>query len=294
MEVEVTTHAPALLRSGSVLDADSDDGARFAFGANWQRFLASVDEDRIRQATASLAAMLPHSDLTGIRFLDIGSGSGLSSLAARRLGARVHSFDSDPACVGCACELRRRYEPDERLWTVEQGSVLDRPYLESLGTFDIVYSWGVLHHTGAMWEAMDSVTALVPAGGSLFIALYNDQGRRSSVWRAAKRRYVKGPALLRPVLVVIPFAIFYLPGIVLRTLKGQSPLRSWRRYGQTRGMSAWHDIVDWAGGYPFEVARPGDVHDFYRIRGFRLERLVTTVGISCNEYVFVRDTNDLA
>jgi SAM-dependent methyltransferase len=269
----------------------SYEGARFAFGANWQRFLASVNEDRVQQASASLAARLPHTDLTGLRFLDIGSGSGLSSLAARRLGARVHSFDSDPACVACTYELRRRYEPDDRLWTIERGSVLDRAYLESLESFDIVYSWGVLHHTGAMWEAMDNVATLVAPGGILFIALYNDQGRLSRVWRVAKRRYVEGPVLLRPILLLFTFAIFYAPGIVLRTLKGR-PVRSWRRHGEHRGMSAWHDIVDWAGGYPFEVARPGEVHNFYRQRGFQLERLETTIGIGCNEFVFVRDTND--
>jgi 2-polyprenyl-3-methyl-5-hydroxy-6-metoxy-1,4-benzoquinol methylase len=263
--------------------------ARFAFGENWQRFLATVDEDRVGKATSDLASMLDRSDLSGTRFLDVGSGSGLSSLAARQLGAQVHSFDVDPECVECTVELRRRYDTGDG-WTVEPGSVLDRRYLDKLGSFDIVYSWGVLHHTGAMWDAMEAVGGLVAPGGVLFIALYNDQGRRSRVWGFLKRLYVTGPTALRPLLLMIPFAVFHMPRFAVDTLHG-APLRSWRGYWRTRGMSAWHDIVDWAGGYPFEVARPGEVHDFYRRRGFTLERLVTTTGSGCNEFVFRRNAS---
>src|ERR1035438_5515350 len=131
-------------------------GERFAFGENWWRFLSILDERRIAQAEDSLRGMLGVSDLQGKTFLDIGCGSGLFSLAARRLGACVHCFDYDPQSVACAQELRRRYFPEDTDWRIEEGSALDGNYLAGLGSFDVVYSWGVLHHTGAMWQALDN------------------------------------------------------------------------------------------------------------------------------------------
>src|ERR1035438_9421685 len=128
---------------------------RFAFGENWQRFLSLLDESRVLQAEDSLRRMLEVSDLRGKTFIDIGCGSGLFSLAARRLGARVQCFDYDPQSVACAQELRRRYFPQDPDWRVEEGSALDTGYLGGLGSFDVVYSWGVLHHTGAMWHGLD-------------------------------------------------------------------------------------------------------------------------------------------
>src|SRR5438105_15936615 len=123
-------------------------GRRFEFGKNWSRFLDVLDDERIREAEESLKKMLEVESLAGKSFLDIGSGSGLFSLAARRLGARVHSFDYDPQSVPCAAELKRRYFTDDAAWTIEEGSALDEQYVRALGTFDVVYSWGVLHQTG--------------------------------------------------------------------------------------------------------------------------------------------------
>lgn len=163
-------------------------GERFKFGKNWSLFLSSLDEKRIRTAEHSLTEMLELPDLTGKRFLDIGSGSGLFSLAARRLGATVHSFDYDPDSVACTAELKRRFFPSDLLWTVEEGSVLDKKYMDSLGSFDIVYSWGVLHHTGQMWQALDNIWKSVADEGKLFIAIYNDMGSQSNRWRWINRR----------------------------------------------------------------------------------------------------------
>ncbi|MEO8006210.1 MAG: 50S ribosomal protein L11 methyltransferase, partial [Betaproteobacteria bacterium] len=112
-------------------------GARFEFGSNWARFLGVVNEERIAEAEKSLTEMLGTERLDGKRFLDIGSGSGLFSLAARRLGADVHSFDFDPQSVACTIEMKRRYRPGDLQWTIELGSALDQTYLESLGNFDV-------------------------------------------------------------------------------------------------------------------------------------------------------------
>src|SRR5688500_5038885 len=108
-------------------------GNRFKFGDNWSRFLDLVDEARIQRAEESLKLMLEVETLRGKRFIDIGSGSGLFSLAARRLGAIVHSLDYDPQSVACTNQLRSQFYPDDESWKVEEGSALDRDYLESLG-----------------------------------------------------------------------------------------------------------------------------------------------------------------
>ena len=260
---------------------DSVAGAdRYEFGENWSRFLLHLNDEQIADAEESLQQWLGAGSLQGKRFLDAGSGSGLFSLAARRLGATVHSFDYDPMSVRCTSELRQRYFPNDAQWRVERGSVLDRNYLASLGKFDVVYSWGVLHHTGSMWNAMEAVLGALHPDGKLFIALYNDQGWLSRYWTFVKASYNRF-RWLRPLIVAVhsPYLIF--GRWIAWKIKGTAR--------QHRGMKILTDAYDWLGGYPFEVATPEAVVQFYRERGWAVQRILTCGRKpGCNEFVFAR------
>ena len=271
-------------------------GERFQFGQNWSQFLPAIDEERIQKAEESLKEMLEVESLSGKTFLDIGSGSGLFSLAARRLGARVHSFDFDPKSVYCTTELRKNYFRDDESWKIQEASVLDGEFMKSLGQFDVVYSWGVLHHTGNLWTAMENAQKRVAPGGKLFIALYNDTGSQSTRWFWIKKTYNGLPGILRSpfaALVWLPTEMKLLASSVVR-LRPKSYIDSWTQYRRNRGMTKWRDIIDWVGGYPYEVSTPDEVFDFCRERGFLLTKLnCGRVGLGCNQFVFVK-SNGLA
>lgn len=266
-------------------------GDRFEFGQNWSQFLPIIDEERIQQAEASLREMLEVDSLSGKTFLDIGSGSGLFSLAARRLGARVHSFDFDPKSVYCTTELRKNYFRDDESWKVQEASVLDGEFMKSLGQYDIVYSWGVLHHTGNLWTAMEHAQQRVASEGKLFIALYNDTGSQAARWLWIKKTYNGLPGVLKApfaAAVWLPNELKLLAKAVL-TLNPKVFTDSWTQYQKNRGMTKWRDIIDWVGGYPYEVSTPDEVFDFARERGFMLTKLKCgRVGLGCNEFVFVK------
>jgi len=263
-------------------------GERFEFGKNWSNFLSVVNEERIEQAVVSLRKLLGVDSLAGASFLDVGSGSGLFSLAAHRLGARVRSFDFDGSSVACTTEMRRRFASAGAEWTVEQGSVLDHAYLSSIGQYDYVYSWGVLHHTGSMWAALDNVVDLMAPGGTLAIAIYNDQGVWSKRWTAIKRFYCSG------TFGKVVLCSTYIPARVARELAAdlfwlRNPLTRYTQYGTERGMSVFYDMLDWLGGYPFEVAKPEEIFHFGRRHGLEMTNMTTAGGsVGCNEFVFRR------
>lgn len=263
----------------------ADPELRFAFGRNWQSFLATLDDRRIEEARKRLCESLERTDLHGVRALDIGSGSGLSSLVMDQLGADVVAFDYDRDSVACTKELRRRYAARNANWKILQGSALDPAFMTGLGQFDLVYSWGVLHHTGAMWPAIELAAARVAPGGTLLLALYNDQGWRSRLWRRIKHLYCSGvPGKWLVGAVFYPLFALYAVVTDLRHLK--MPGDHARNYRQKRGMSLFHDWRDWLGGYPFEVAKPEDVVRRLTAQGFALQRQTVTRGLGCNEFVF--------
>jgi 2-polyprenyl-6-hydroxyphenyl methylase/3-demethylubiquinone-9 3-methyltransferase len=271
--------------------AEIESGERFAFGKNWAHFLRVLNENRIQQAEISLRQMLEVEDLRGQSFLDIGCGSGLFSLAARRLGARVHSLDFDPNSVGCTMELRRRFSPDSEQWLVEEASALDTGHIRGLGQFDVVYSWGVLHHTGNMWLGLENAQIPVKPGGRLFIAIYNDTGTQARRWHWIKKTYNRLPAMFRVPFAIAVSAPAEVKTIIRSLLEGKPGeyIRSWTSYDDKRGMHRWYDVIDWVGGYPYEVATPEQIFDFYRARGFMLTKMICGgVGLGCNQFVFVR------
>ncbi len=259
-------------------------GQRFRFGRNWRAFLSVLDQGRISVAEQSVREALGVDSLAGKTVIDVGCGSGLFSLVSRRLGAKVRSFDFDPDSVACARELRDKFFPNDPDWAVEEGSILDADYVRSLGTFDIVYSWGVLHHTGRMWEAIANASGMVAPRGQLFIAIYNDRGHRSRLWVGIKRLYCS--SLAGKVLT----ASFFLPYMAIRTLAQSIAWRTnaFTAYRRNRGMSAIHDWFDWLGGYPYEFAAVDAIFQFCSERGFTLRWLRTTRGLGNNEYVFQR------
>jgi len=267
-------------------------GSRFAFGDNWAQFLALVDDRRIEDAVESLRSMLHASDVTGRTFLDIGSGSGLFSLAAHRMGAVVTSFDFDEQSMACTAELRRRYADDDASWTVMHGSALDRDFLATLGQFDIVYSWGVLHHTGDMWAALANTAELVAVKGRLFISIYNNQGRASRNWMRVKQLYNKSGPVVRQVVLAAASAHLDLSNVDLtgRVYRVVKRMPHPMPQARARGMDRRRDLVDWVGGWPFEVARPEEIFRFFRDRGFSMDEMTTCGGgIGCNEFVFTRN-----
>lgn len=278
----------------------------FAFGKNWSRYLASVTPDRIAAAEASVRFLIKQEDLHGKTFLDAGSGSGLFSLAAHRMGATVTSFDVDADSVACTEESKRRFTNDSvdaSTWTILSGSLLDDAFIDGLlgddsGRRDVVYCWGVAHHTGDMWKAIENLMRLVNAEGTLVLAIYNDQQYISRGWSFIKQVYQRLPRTLRPAWVAaiglvefakrlaVTLAACWIRAMMLKN--PMVPLLNWVNQTRGRGMNGWHDLVDWVGGWPFEVATPEAIFRFARDRGFVLEELITSAGHGCNEFTFVR------
>lgn len=261
--------------------------SHFEFGENWLRFTEVVDEGRIAEAIRGLERLFPDGELKGKRFLDIGCGSGLVMLAALRLGAReVIGVDIDENSVAASQRLLTRFAL-EACWRASCASVFDLDPAQLRG-FDIVHSWGVLHHTGDMWRAVAGASRLVAPGGLLAIALYR-KTLFCGFWKVEKRLYSSMPASVQtPVR-----GLYHIALLGRQLVSGQNPIACVRDHHKRRGMSWMHDLHDWLGGYPYESALADEVSARVSALGFEMVRQYgpRTRGIGllgsggCNEYV---------
>lgn len=267
---------------------DTSIEAHYEFGRNWRSYSRLLTQEKIDNAVRDLARLLPEG-LDGKTFIDVGSGSGLSSLAALRLGCRsLQAIDYDPDSV----ETSRRLLESAAAggpWSCAQRSALDLSPAAD-GLFDVVYSWGVLHHTGDMWRAIDRSCALVEPEGRFVVALYA-RTPLCGFWRREKRLYTHGPKWLRRPMEWL-YKALYVAGLAL---SGRNPFRYIGDYKRNRGMDWQHDVNDWLGGYPYESATPDEVERFMSSRGFALVRAFVkpapiwgALGSPCNEFVFRR------
>lgn len=261
----------------------------FEFGENWRSFASRVTAEHIAEARRGLSRLLHEAELKGRTFLDIGCGSGLSMLAARQLGAaHVDGIDIDPQSVQTAQALLQQHFPAGG-WSARVKSVLELR-AETDGSYDVVYSWGVLHHTGAMWEAMEKAAMLVKPGGHFAVALY----RKTPVcglWRMEKRIYTSSGPAVRAVIN----GVYKTASLAALTLTGRNPVRYIRDFKANRGMDWSHDIVDWLGGYPYESVLPQEVENFMKDKGFSMVRMFerpaglrAVLSTHCDEFVAVR------
>jgi 2-polyprenyl-6-hydroxyphenyl methylase/3-demethylubiquinone-9 3-methyltransferase len=265
----------------------TDRSSHFEFGQNWLSYSRTIDDQKIAEAERSIEQLL-RIDLRGKSFLDVGPGSGLFSLAAMRLGARpLHAIDIDENSVAATRALLEARAPSSD-WRAERASILDAD--AARGEFDVVYSWGVLHHTGRMWRAIEQAAARVRTGGLLAIALYR-KTRLCPLWTVEKRLYTQYPRTFAPLANLT----FKTAWTCAQLLVGRNPVARIRSYHSTRGMSWSHDVHDWLGGYPYESTSPEELMRVVANLGLKHVRSnvrpgtpLGLFGSGCNEYVFQR------
>ena len=260
--------------------------AHFAFGKNWASYAALIDEPQIKEATEGLLKLIPADEFKGRSFLDIGCGSGLHALSASRLGvSRIMAVDIDPDSVATSNAVLSNNDV-KTPYKTETISVFDLDPKRQ-GTFDIVYSWGVLHHTGSMWEAVSKAASMVAPNGLLVIALYR-KTHMDLFWKLEKQIYAYAPQIVQNVMRAAYIAAFRLGKIVT----GGNFHEHVANYKSSRGMDFYHDVHDWLGGYPYETALASEVEAKLSSVGFKAERVFARpissgiFGSGCDEYVY--------
>lgn len=250
----------------------------FNFGINWNNFSTKfLDGAKLNIALNSLEQLIGMDNIKCKSFLDIGCGSGIFAIAASKSGAqKVVGIDISKESIETSLFNKQRFLPDGNVEFLHK-SVFDDDFNE-LGCYDIVYSWGVLHHTGDMWKAIGVSTMMVGCNGLFVLAIYNKHWS-SPLWKIVKRIYNLSPVIIRQVMVCVFYCVIALAKFFVTT---KNPFKD-----KKRGMSFYYDVVDWIGGYPYQYATISQIQSFIEAKGFKLINFRSPVmPTGCNEFVF--------
>jgi len=252
----------------------------FDFGENWKDYSKNaLGEKQLSEAKKSLELLIGKDKIHNKKIFDLGCGSGIFSIALHQLKAKeVIGIDISKESIQTSLENKERFAPESNIKFLHE-SIFDED-IKKLGKFDLVYSWGVLHHTGDMWKAIQISSKLIKKNGLLILALYNKHWT-SPIWRLIKRFYNLSPKLIQKLMITVFYCVIALAKFLAT---GKDPFK------KERGMSFYYDIVDWLGGYPYEYASKEEVIEFSKKIGLKLIKYIKTQGFTgCNEFIFIKN-----
>lgn len=266
----------------------AEDKITFSFGKNWAQFIkANFSDERIAIAQQHLLKFLGLKDLRGMYFLDIGCGSGIHSLAALKSGARhIISFDVDPFSVATTRKINEMFGNPPH-WQVMHGSILDEQFIRTLEPADIVYSWGVLHHTGNLWQALKNAATFLKPGSIFYIAIY-DKTSDTPYWIDIKKKYNRSTWVGKKLMECSYVWRTFFNTTSISRLK--QSIKYIKNYQTSRGMAFWTDVKDWLGGWPYEPATQEEICGFCE-GTLGLERMKVKTGEANIEYLFKMKSN---
>jgi 2-polyprenyl-6-hydroxyphenyl methylase/3-demethylubiquinone-9 3-methyltransferase len=269
---------------------------RFDFGENWKNYNKKyLTEDKIRQANEAFIKFTEIQTLKELTVVDIGCGSGIHSLNFSRMNPKLLlSFDYDYKSVEATNYLKEVHK--NKNWDVKQGSILDEKFLLRMPQFDLVYAWGVLHHTGNVWLAIKNSCDLVSEGGILYLALYSSDvkmlNRESTYWLKVKKKYNQSGFIVKR-LIELSFisrekslsALNFLRVLIKSLVSRQkNKTKFFSRQKRYRGMSYLIDVRDWLGGWPMEYVSDDAVIELISSKNFVLKKIKK--GEACTEFLF--------
>ena len=261
----------------------TEEKVTFSFGKNWENFIRlNFSEERVGIAQKHLLDFLDRDDLKDKYFMDIGCGSGLHSLAAFKANAKkIVSFDFDPYSVATTKKVRAMYGNPSH-WEVLHGSILEKDFISALEPADIVYSWGVLHHTGDLWQAVRNASSFLKDGSIFYVAIY-EKNNDSDYWIEVKKKYNNSSQLGKKRMEVAYVWNSFFKSRSFRTIV--ESFKYVKNYRKSRGMAFWTDVKDWLGGWPYEPATLEEICYFCK-NELGLEQIKAKTGEANIEYLF--------